>query len=321
MSSSLGRLLSSIVDPVIDASLVDNTTRLLDVLNGLSPERLHKVLTRTDERGFTPLHLAAERNQPESLKCLLIKDANPNIRSTLTTSEITPLHIAARHGHLASLQLLVQLGGDIMIQDKCHLTPVDYAQINGQDLCFNYLNEVIAQRQAEERTGVEDVLIQVELNLAVDNVQTLNHWKQLNDLFPLTLNTRDPSQLESVMYRHCIIINNRDVVRVLGRICKDIPISLHGASLLHAACRYGRTELTQLLVTKMPEILFSITNEAYNPLHVAVVHQHLEIVKILVSSQSSSFPRTQRGTDAATSGDRDASFSTSLHLQQARFGD
>ena len=74
MSSSLGRLLSSIVDPVMDASLVDNTTRLLDVLNGLSPERLHKVLTRTDERGFTPLHLAAERNQPESLKCLLIKD-------------------------------------------------------------------------------------------------------------------------------------------------------------------------------------------------------------------------------------------------------
>ena len=43
---------------------------------------------------------------------------------------------------------------------------------------------------------------EVELNLAVDNVQTLNHWKQLNDLFPLTLNTRDPSQLESVMYRY-----------------------------------------------------------------------------------------------------------------------
>lgn len=71
--------------------------------------------------------------------------ANPNIRSSLTTSEVTPLHIAALHGHLACLQLLVQLGGDIMLQDKRHLTPVDYAQINGQDLCFNYLNEVIGQ--------------------------------------------------------------------------------------------------------------------------------------------------------------------------------
>ena len=174
----LGRLLASIVDTVIDAPLIDNTARLLDILNGLSPEKLRRVLNRTDERGFTPLHMAAERNQPESLKCLLIKDgelmnlcnvshqssvqlssfcvtpslspvlkyvANPNIRSTLSTSEVTPLHIAALHGHLACLQLLVQLGGDIMVQDRCHLTPVDYAQINGQDLCFNYLNEVIGK--------------------------------------------------------------------------------------------------------------------------------------------------------------------------------
>lgn len=62
------------MDTVIDASLVDNTSRLLDLLNELNKEKLQKVLNRTDERGFTPLHLAAERNRPESLKCLLIKD-------------------------------------------------------------------------------------------------------------------------------------------------------------------------------------------------------------------------------------------------------
>ena len=70
----LGRLISSIVDPVIDANLIDNTSRLLDLLNDLSAERLQRALERRDERGYTPLHLAAERNQPESLKCLLIKD-------------------------------------------------------------------------------------------------------------------------------------------------------------------------------------------------------------------------------------------------------
>ncbi len=70
----LGRFFSSIVDPVIDASLIDNTARLLELLNDLGADRLQKVLGRTDERGYTPLHVAAERNQPESLKCLLIKD-------------------------------------------------------------------------------------------------------------------------------------------------------------------------------------------------------------------------------------------------------
>lgn len=70
----LGRLLAGIVDTVIDAPLLDNTSRLLDLLNGLNPEKLRRVLSRLDERGYTPLHIAAERNRPESLKCLLIKD-------------------------------------------------------------------------------------------------------------------------------------------------------------------------------------------------------------------------------------------------------
>ena len=58
---------------------------------------------------------------------------------------MTPLHIAAGSGHLACLQLLVQLGGDIMARDTEQLTPVDYASVNGQDLCLNYLNDVLGK--------------------------------------------------------------------------------------------------------------------------------------------------------------------------------
>ena len=108
------------------------------------------------------------------------------------------------------------------------------------------------------------------------------------------------------------------MVRVLGRITKDIPISLHGASLLHAACRYGRTQLTQLLVQKVPDIMFSITNEAYNPLHVAVVHQHLDIVKTLVLSQVG---RAKSRKISEAGGEKESSLRESLHLQQARFGE
>jgi len=57
-----------------DPALVDNTPRLLEVLNTNRADRLHKLLTRKDSRGYTLLHLAAERNQPESIKCLLIKE-------------------------------------------------------------------------------------------------------------------------------------------------------------------------------------------------------------------------------------------------------
>ena len=60
--------------------MVDNTPRLLD-LNPLFDrselERVQELLNRRDERGYTLVHLAAERNQRESLKCLLIKEGKP----------------------------------------------------------------------------------------------------------------------------------------------------------------------------------------------------------------------------------------------------
>ena len=56
----------------LDPTLVDNTPRLLEVLN--RSQCLSKLLNKRDDRGYTLLHIAAERNQPESLKCLLIKE-------------------------------------------------------------------------------------------------------------------------------------------------------------------------------------------------------------------------------------------------------
>ena len=75
MASVTGTFLHSIrnaMEPTLDPSLVDNTPRLLDMLN--RSDRLARLLVRRDARGYTLLHLAAEKNQPESLKCLLIKE-------------------------------------------------------------------------------------------------------------------------------------------------------------------------------------------------------------------------------------------------------
>ena len=67
------------------------------------------------------------------------------MQSSDDSKTVTPIHIAAGSGHLACLQLLVQLGGDIMARDTEQLTPVDYASVNGQDLCLNYLNGVLGK--------------------------------------------------------------------------------------------------------------------------------------------------------------------------------
>ena len=65
----------NVVEALVDPTLVDNTPRLLNLLD--KAERVHELLNWRDERGYTLVHLAAERNQPESLKCLLIKEGKP----------------------------------------------------------------------------------------------------------------------------------------------------------------------------------------------------------------------------------------------------
>ena len=75
------------------------------------------------------------------------------------------------------------------------------------------------------------------------------------------------------------------MVKVLNRVSKDVPVSLHNSSLLHAACRYGRIKLAHLLLEKFPQLTFSVTNEGYNVLHIAVTHKQPEIVKLFIQKQ------------------------------------
>lgn len=75
----------NVMEPALDPSLVENTPRLLDVLN--RSDRLPRLLIRRDSRGFTLLHCAAEKNQPESLKCLLIKEGKCNLVEFLASDD------------------------------------------------------------------------------------------------------------------------------------------------------------------------------------------------------------------------------------------
>ena len=91
-SSVRSTMLTSIqqfINQPLDGTLVDNTPRLLEVLN--KSERLSRLLNKRDDRGYTLLHIAAERNQPESLKCLLIKEGMYSLIKTENRGRVRPL--------------------------------------------------------------------------------------------------------------------------------------------------------------------------------------------------------------------------------------
>ena len=76
-------------------------------------------------------------------RCVVLRAADPNVRSSPSSNEVTPLHVAAECGNLACLQLLVLSGGEVTAKDSLMRTPSSCASVSGQRLCCSYLSEVL----------------------------------------------------------------------------------------------------------------------------------------------------------------------------------
>lgn len=71
----------------------------------------------------TPLHIAAKVQDGDRCALMLLKSgANPN---WATDDGQTPVHVAARHGNLASLILLLEDGGDALIKSNVRKHALD----------------------------------------------------------------------------------------------------------------------------------------------------------------------------------------------------
>ncbi|XP_019849257.1 PREDICTED: leucine-rich repeat serine/threonine-protein kinase 1-like [Amphimedon queenslandica] len=270
-------------EPSVDPSLVDDTDRLIDFLS--ASERLPRLLSRKDDRGYTLLHYAAERDRPESLKILLINGADPNIRTSHNSFEITPLHIAAANGHLDCLKRLVESGGDPLLRDSKNRLPRDHAQGNRQELCLEYLQKESAERVQHETEELQEVLLDVSEYLEAGDFESLFNYDNFNKSFPLDSSKPTPTTPEdNIIERHCNLLNNSTLVHSLSRFTRDFPISLHYVTILHAAVQYNHISLVSFLVSNYPSLLTQPSSEGYTALHVAVSHKCFEIVQILTEA-------------------------------------
>lgn len=67
------------------------------------------------QNGYTPLHIAAKKNQMEIATTLLQYGAETNI---LTKQGVTPLHLASQEGHSEMAALLLEKGAHINVSTK-----------------------------------------------------------------------------------------------------------------------------------------------------------------------------------------------------------
>ncbi len=95
-------------------------------------------LEARDDRGRTPLYLAAEQGEPETVRRLLDKGAVVDARDNCLW---TPLMRAAQNGHLAVVQVLLQAGADINARDKDGYHALTAVVITNQVTMLEYLIE------------------------------------------------------------------------------------------------------------------------------------------------------------------------------------
>ena len=87
------------------------------------------LVSTRDEGGRTGLHLAVRH--PEATQFLLSHGADPNAREN--GDNVTPLHLAAAHGLLESVRILLDAGADPSIPDGDGVTALEHARSRGYD--------------------------------------------------------------------------------------------------------------------------------------------------------------------------------------------
>ncbi|KAM9824209.1 ankyrin repeat domain-containing protein 16 [Neosynchiropus ocellatus] len=71
----------------------------------------------TDTLGAQPVHQVAVTGQDAALH-FLVRDLNMDVNQGATKIQLTPLHYAAKEGHVSTLKTLMELGADLHARDK-----------------------------------------------------------------------------------------------------------------------------------------------------------------------------------------------------------
>ncbi len=125
-----------------------------------------------DIHGYTPLHIAVERDRLDLVEYLMLAGAEPNLKTNLT--DLTPLHLAAESASPEILAILLQSDVDCDVLDRHDNSPLHYA------VSSNKLENVQKLLQACSEVNFANNNRQTPLHLAVevDQIDIVNDLLQ-----------------------------------------------------------------------------------------------------------------------------------------------
>ncbi|XP_072135805.1 ankyrin repeat domain-containing protein 27 isoform X2 [Mobula birostris] len=243
-----------------------------------------------DDRGYTPLHVAAFCGQPMMIDVLVSKGGVVNATDYHGS---TPLHLSCQKGYQNVTLLLLDYKASTEIQDNNGNTALHLACMHGHEDCvkalvyyqlyacnLNMTNDKgdtplhIAARWGYD--GIIQVLLENGANTEVQN-------KMKETPLHCALNSKVEKLLRAVadgdveMVRYLLEWVDEDLEEEDGLVLKP--------EFCHPLCRCPKCEPAQKKLSSITTNGLSVNSanqDGFTPLHVAALHGHFELVSLLL---------------------------------------
>ena len=288
--------------------------------------------TPPTQKKFTPLHLAVKANSLKTVAFLIEKGALVN---AVSTSGISPLHMAALYGYQDICQKLLQHGANRTLTnsqgdtpftiatkknhesilpllllnepDNKTLSPLHIEDNNIFDItfddtyipCYEHNDENTVSQPTIENTPLQENITKPNPQIANSFHKAIHH-KDLNEVKRLiaqkcNVNLCNKFNIPPLFY--AVKQNQLEIVEELLKAGAFVNYKepQYGATPLHFAATHGYTEIAECLIRHGAIIDIFDKHTGVTPLHAAAQGGHLETVQCLLRAGARKNIKTRQG--------------------------
>uniref|UniRef100_A0AAZ3RH15 Serine/threonine-protein phosphatase 6 regulatory ankyrin repeat subunit A n=1 Tax=Oncorhynchus tshawytscha TaxID=74940 RepID=A0AAZ3RH15_ONCTS len=257
--------------------LVSQNHRILDLMETSGTD----ILNDSDVRApISPLHLAAYHGHHHAMEVLVQSLLDLDVRDSQGR---TPLDLAAFKGHVECVDVLINQGASILVKDfTLKRTPIHAAATNGHSECLRLL---IGNADLQSAVDVQDGNGQTPLMLSVLSGHTDCVYSLLNK--GASVEAKDKWG-RTALHRGAVTGHEECVEALLQHSASFLVRDCKGRTPVHLAAASGHIGVLGGLLhaAQSVETLPVITdNQGYTPLHWACYNGHDTCVEVLLEQE------------------------------------
>uniref|UniRef100_A0A8C8VPM5 Ankyrin 1 n=1 Tax=Pelusios castaneus TaxID=367368 RepID=A0A8C8VPM5_9SAUR len=245
--------------------------------------------------GFTPLHIACKKNHIRVMELLLKTGASID---AVTESGLTPLHVAAFMGHLSIVKILLQRGASPNVSNVKVETPLHVAARAGHTEVAKYL----LQNKAKVNAKAKDDQTPLHCAARIGHVSMVKLLLENNanpnlattaGYTPLHITARE-GHVDTALALLEAAASQTCMTKVGWRRPLGGAEGLTRRTPLHVAVHHNNLEIVRLLLPKGSSPHCSAWN-GYTPLHIAAKQNQMEVASSLLQYGASANAESMQG--------------------------